>query len=259
MYSLDGDLMNTGIQNEFDFVLALNCKKIKDLNPMLLELIYEMFGDVKSNEIIKAWRNHFNQKTDILIKIGEKVKRISIKMGSRNSVHEESLITFVAFLRENKIPEKIIRKYLLFHYGDGTINGTGVVRNNSMFLRNVLKDYINDINYYFNNQSFIKSACDRFIIKGLVFDDKIDALIYGTPNDFLWIKRNDIYAIMKKKMCKYSSSPHIGFLTIQPLNRCINYNYKYEYARHKIQLKWYTLFDDIIDFMNDKVSSKLIT
>lgn len=53
MYSLDGDLMNTGIQNEFDFVLALNCKKIEELNPMLLELIYEMFVMLIITKLLK--------------------------------------------------------------------------------------------------------------------------------------------------------------------------------------------------------------
>ena len=46
-----------------------------------------------------------------------------------------------------------------------SLNATGVVRNNSLFLMNVLKDDINDINYYLNNHSFIKSVCNRFIIK----------------------------------------------------------------------------------------------
>lgn len=252
-------ILITGYQNEFDFVLSINRKKFCELNPLLSELIVGIFGNVDQNAIIKSWRNHYSQKTDVLIKIGDVIKRISIKMGSRNSVHQESLKTFISFLEENGVPRYIIEKYLIFHYGDGTLNGTGSKRYAAIYLRHSIKCDIDNINIFFNNKSLVKDVCDRFLIKGLIFNDRIDALVYGTPNDFLWIKSEDIYKLMEKKINNKCSSPHFGFLVVQPLNRCINYNNKYDYARHKVQLKWYTLFDDIMYFLNEKESSKLIT
>ena len=42
-------------------------------------------------------------------------------------------------------------------------------------------------------------------------------------------------------------------MTVQPKNRCLNYNTKYKKDRYCIQIKWYNLFDDIIENMNNKV------
>lgn len=40
---------------------------------------------------------------------------------------------------------------------------------------------------------------------------------------------------------------------MQPLDRCLNRNKKYEAKRFSIQVKWYNLVDDIIENMNNKV------
>ena len=51
-------------------------------------------------------------------------------------------------------------------------------------------------------------------------------------------------------MNKYCSAVHFGALVCQPLNRCLNYNNRYSYGRFYVQVKWYSLFDDIIESMN---------
>lgn len=47
---------------------------------------------------------------------------------------------------------------------------------------------------------------------------------------------------------------HFGPLFYQPMNRCLNYNEKYEHTRHKIQIKWYHLSDAIVEAMNERVA-----
>ena len=42
-------------------------------------------------------------------------------------------------------------------------------------------------------------------------------------------------------------------MVCQPKNRCLNYNTKYEKDRFCIQIKWYSIFDDIIENMNNRV------
>ena len=108
------------------------------------------------------------------------------------------------------------------------------------------------MNLWFNNEKILSSVCDRFLIRGLIYNDRIDALVYGTPNDFIWIKRDDIYKIIDIKKNNNCSAPHFGQLICQPLNRCLNRNPKYEYARDYVQIKWYSLFDDIIEYMNGR-------
>ena len=50
----------------------------------------------------------------------------------------------------------------------------------------------------------------------------------------------------------YSTAPHIGPLVCQPVQRCLNRNNKNEKYRHQYQIKWYSLYDDIIEYLNNK-------
>ena len=242
-----------GFDNEFEFVKRINNRTIKQLNILLQDLIINLFGKVNDKAIIKAWRNHYKQKTDVLIKINSTIKRISIKMGSRNSVHVEGINTFTKFLFDSGIPEKIVNNYLKFHFGDGTINGTGKNRLSAQEIKEMFQTEIDEINKYFNNSNFSKTITERFITKGLVYHDHVDALIVGKVDDFLVLYEKDIFNIIKSNFGYHCSSPHFGPLVCQPLNRCINRNSKYEYARYYVQIKWYSLFDNMIEFMNEKV------
>ena len=242
-----------GLDNEFEFVKYLNGKKIHELNPLFRELINELYNLKSEDYIIKCWRNHYKQKTDIFIKINNCMKGISIKKGMKNSFHVERISDFINFLKENKIDKEIIIEYLKYHYADGSIDGKGNKRLSIEDYKKNNQDVIDRINYYFNKEHILKNAIDRFIIKGKNSNYYIDALICGEVDDFIWISKKDIIKIVMSKRNDYSTAVHFGPMTIQPKNRCLNYNYKYEKDRYCIQVKWYNLFDDIIEFMNNKV------
>lgn len=242
-----------GYINEYNFVLEFNNKKVKELNPLLHDLVSAIFYDISEENIIKSWRNHYNQKTDIFLKIGDAIKGISIKMGSKNSVHVESIWEFERFLLEHDIPRNIICKYLEFHYADGTINNKGKNRLSSEEYKKNNQIKIDEINKYFNTDKIVSDAIDRFVLKGNNSEYPISAIILGEPNNFLWITKKDIIEILDSKRDKYCSSPHFSELVCQPMNRCINHNTKYEKYRRYVQIKWYSLFDNIIEQMNNKV------
>ena len=75
-------------------------------------------------------------------------------------------------------------------------------------------------------------------------------------DDFVWIKKEDIIKVILSKKDVYSSAVHFGPLTIQSLDRCLNYNPKYDKRRFCVQVKWYNLADDIIEFMNKRYMVK---
>ena len=81
-------------------------------------------------------------------------------------------------------------------------------------------------------------------------------MIYGEVDDFIFITKEDIRNIILRKKDDYSSTVHFSVLTVQPKNRCLNYNTKYEKDRFCVQVKWYNLFDDIIENMYLKEQSK---
>jgi len=68
-----------GTDNEYEFVKYLNGKKISQLNPMFRDLIDSIFPYEDDESIIKCFRNHYKQKSDILVLINNTMKGISIK------------------------------------------------------------------------------------------------------------------------------------------------------------------------------------
>lgn len=241
-----------GIDNEFEFVKYLNGKKVGELNPMFKGLIYDLYGEVKENEIIRSWRNHYQQKTDFFIKINENIKGISVKKGIKNSVHVERITDFIHFLIENRIERDIVIKYLRYHYADGSTNGKGTNRVSVQEYKKSHQLDIDEINKSLNQERILSLAIDRFITKGKNSNYYIDALIYGEVNDFFWILKNDIKELILSKKHQYSTGVHFGPISCQPKNRCLNYNEIYEKDRFCVQMKWYSLYDDIIEYMNNK-------
>ena len=242
-----------GYKNEYDFVLALNNKKVSELNPLFNSLIYGIFNNIDGNQIVKAWRNHYNQKTDVLIKINNVIKGISIKLGSRNSIHVEHIDSFIKYLKKNNISNEIINSFQKFHYADGTNDNTGIKRITAEEYKINHQQEIDNINKHFMNKELLINAIDRFVLKGNNSKYNILAIILGEPNNFVWLKKEDIIKILLSHIDSYCSSPHFSDLVCQPMNRCINYNLKYEKYRNYIQIKWYRLFDDIIEQMNNNV------
>ena len=48
-----------------------------------------------------------------------------------------------------------------------------------------------------------------------------------------------------------SSGVHVISFFIQLWNKNLNYNPKYEYCRNYVQVKWYSLFDDLMKIYNE--------
>ena len=225
----------SGINNEIEFVNYLNNKKIFELNPMFYSFIKDLFIDLNNEYIITCWKNTKPQKTDIFICINNTTKNISIKKGIKNSVHLERISDFVHFLIENNIDREIIIEYLKYQYADGTTNGTGKIRLSAIEYKKSYQNKIDLINKHFNKKDIIENAINRFILKSKNSDEEIDAIIYGIVEDFIWIKSEDIKKTIISKKDEYSTGVHFSSLTIQPMNRCLNKNIKYNSKRFCVQ------------------------
>ena len=242
-----------GFQNEKQFCNMLNDKKVKDLNPMLESFISDLYGNLDGDLLIKCRISYSDKKYDIVLTIDNIDKRISIKKGIKNSVHVEGISSFIHFLIENNIERKYVINYLKYHYADGTTNGSGKKRISVDEYKLSHQKEIDELNKVLNKEELLIKAVERFVIKGNISDKEIDALVYGTIYDFYWIKKKDIYKIILYKKDSYSTAVHFSCLTVQPLDRCLNNNPKYEKRRFCIQIKWYNLIDDIIGNINNKI------
>jgi len=246
----------SGKDNEYEFVKYLNNKQISQLNPMFRDLIDTLFYCKNEDSIIKCWLNHIKGKSDIFIKINGLIKGISIKKGNKNSIHVERISDFIHFLIENRVNKEIVIEYLKYHYADGSTNGKGTKRISAEEYKQENQSKIDKINQAFNNELLLKKAIERFITKGKNSNHHIAAIIYGEVNDFIWATKDDIENIMISKKDVYSGAIHLSLMTCQPKNRCLNYNKLYEKDRYCVQIKWYNIFDDIIEYKNKSVANQ---
>lgn len=240
--------MTEGYQNEIDFINEINNKKVKELNPLLYDLVKTLYPTIKDNEVITAKKYGRYAKTDIVITIRNKNKGLSIKMGYKNSVHVEHLNTFKRYLERKGITKNTIDKLYRYIYSDGTNNNTGEVRlSNAEYIEKYEED-IKELNIIFN---LLKSKLiDRFLIEtDINYRVKVDAIIHGTPNDFIWVTSDDVKNYLENEDI-ISTSLHTGKLYIQSWNKNIVRNTKYEHCRDYIQVKWFSMYDDLINIMS---------
>lgn len=192
------------------------------MNPLFHKFIIDLYGFFVENNVIKCFVDYNKRKYDIVIIINNIYKRISIKMGFNNSMHCEKISSFINFLRENKITNKIIVKYLKYHYGDGTIDGSGSKRLSVLEYKKLYQEDIDEINKKINNLNFLKKVAERFVLVGTINNYSIDCIIHGTVDEFIWIKRDNIEKIIISYINNYSTGVHFGPLSVQSHNRCSN-------------------------------------
>ncbi len=241
-----------GFQNEIEICDQLNNKHIYELDPMYRGFIEDLFNNIDECDLVKCTVDGSNKKYDIIISISNIKRYVSIKKGVKNSVHVEGISSFIHFLIQNRVRRDVIIEYLKYHYADGSTNGTGDYRLSAEEYKRDHQEKVDMINDEINHESLIMKAIDRFILKGNIGTKTIDAILFGVDDDFIWMKREDIIKTVISKKDVYSSAVHFGPLTVQPLDRCLNRNPRYEKKRFCIQVKWYNLADDIIESMNNR-------
>lgn len=244
---------NRGIFNELLIIEAINGKKVKNTNLLFQELFFSFFKDISYNDVVRAYKGMPNEKTDIVVKIKDQVMNISVKVGIKNSVHSEGIYSFIYFMKDLNFPSQIINKYLYYHYADGTMNGSGKNRISVAEYKEKHSSSIVDINKFFNNEENMEKISNRFIFKGLASENSlVDIILWGTPNDFLWVSRDETIKYLKRTVNILSTGVHFGRLSVQPANRCLNRNPKHERYRKKVEIKWYNIFDSIMMIMHER-------
>ena len=245
-------MKNYGIQNEYDFVLLFNNKTYTNLDNNSKEFFKDLYGDiVDSNTNINAWKNSVVQKTDVFIKYKGFIKRISLKCGNSNSIHHEQIQEFNLFLKKLGVPYKFINYYLNYHFGykrngDKTINYD--IKLTSEEYKKFYQNEIDCFNKEINKTKIIIDMVDRFLIRGKNSDYDIDALVYGTANNYVWLKKYDIYDLILYMRNKEYTSPHVSCLTIGPKKRNIDgksNNWKEKYI---VCIRWNFIKENIIEY-----------
>ena len=233
--------MQKGIKNEYAFARYLDNKKIKDLNHQSQELIFSLFGILDENQNIECWRSKYFEKADIKIKINGIIKGISIKTGEQCSMHQENKETFYKFLIKIGIPDNIINKFDNFMIG--IINNTKVSSKEYMSIKyQDIEEIITAFNKYYIKTNLII----RFLFQGndnQKYD--CDAIIHGEPSNFIWATKDEILSYLINTPSKLVGCIYVSNLNIKCYNRNLSNNKTYTRFQNDIQVKWYTLIEDI--------------
>lgn len=247
-------MQNYGYQNEVDFVNLFNNKKINDLDENSQLFLKDLFGfDIDENETIKCWKNKMVQKADIFIRYKNYVKGVSLKCGRSNSIHHEQVQEFSRYLGSLGIPYKVIDKYLSYHYGylkdeNGKTNFDKCLSADEY--KQLYQSEIDIFNSYVNKTRIIIDMIDRFIVRGRNSDYDIEALICGKVDDYVWIKKYDLYDLILSKRSYDFTSPHIACLTIGPKKRNVNRDPKYSQDRYLVCIRWNFIRESITEYKN---------
>ena len=237
--------MNNGLKLEYDFVYSINNKKYRELNNNLKSFIKELYNDITEESILKCEKIKAKDKSDIKIIFEDKIKNISLKSGNSVSVHVESVLSFITFLNDISINKNIINYLLLYHYGDDTIDGSGNNRLSGDEVKLRYKREISIFNKYVNYKNILIKVINRVLFEGVNKNNIVDYIYYGNIEYGIWSSRFDLLNYFVNNKSMNLITPHFSSFTYQNWCRNVVYNKKMESHRYYVQIKWFSIVNDI--------------
>lgn len=241
-------MRNNGLQNELEIVALLDGKLYRELPEFWQRRINQLDRDVREDDRIECYKCVYNQKADISIRIDNKKWNISIKSGYFVSVHSERISSFSGFLRSLGIEEELIETMKLYHYGDGTTDGTGEVRKSVAELKEELKDRIRVFNEAVNKKEVLSKIVLRFLCIGTPFQRSFVTHIYhGTKDYGELIDAKTMVDYICSGYPQTTTSIHFGPFIYCPAYRGVVDFDSNNVKRYYIEIKWPSLIRDIRD------------
>jgi hypothetical protein len=244
--------VNKGKTNELDIINMINLRSLEKMPKGLQNMLVLLFQS-GMNDKFKAFKINNEQKADIAIDLGSVRKYVSIKSGQDNSVHSESVVSLIQFLRTLGITQQTLKTILFFHYGDGTLDGSGLSRFTSAEIRKTHHRFLKAASRELSQPKHLRALIERFIVKGVdPTNVAIDGIYYGDTERGFFITTKDIYRIIIAKRHKVNGSINMGVLTYQPGSRNLWGIVGSEQKRQYAEIKWRHLDYDIIDAIATK-------
>lgn len=227
---------NTGLKNERQIIEYLNNKMFRYLNINMQRFIGYLFPGINDDRIIYCKKLANHAKGDIEIRSGSLKMIVSIKSGNGNSVHTERVSDFYKFLRSLGVDDMTLKFMLFYHFGDGTLNGTGLKRRDVSYLKTHFQDHIDEANDILNQKHIVEAVINRTLFGA---NNAVDFIYCGDVNSGVFASQNTIREYLLNNLNKKIPCLHFSELTYQPLKRCI-YSKVDDYKRYFIEIKWYT-------------------
>ena len=251
--------MNDGLDNELEIVREYNNKKICNLTSSQRKVIC-VLGNFNDNDVIHAEKIKGNYKPDIEFQLKKNGYKISVKKGNGNSVHQERIDTFISFCEEYlDMPSIVSESLLYFLYGDGTIDGSGDLKDRlgNEEVKERYRHEIEIVNEFFENCAI--DLLERFLIYGRFGKEtgKIAEYLYhGTAYEgaICPLNKKSIEYLSKQEK-KDESGIHVGLFNLQTWNRNLKGNPNYENRRDSIQIKCGIDFQTLIIDINEYIKN----
>lgn len=236
--------MNDGFINEKQLSEYISNKVFSEYNPNIQKFLQFTFGNKFNVNLPFITRKMGGPvKPDLCIIHNGIEKYISIKKGSGNSVHQESIDVFFPYF-QNMLGTELLNNLKLFHYGDDTTDDTGINRYNASECKSRYKEQVCNLNTNINIWSNLSHFLDRFLFVGNIGSLAVDVIYHGTIDSGLWASRSEIYDYIENN--KFSSNAiHFGPLTYQVWGRNEKRIAKHPDRRYVMQVKWGSITKDL--------------
>lgn len=245
--------LNDGLMNEEQIIRAINGKTYYELNANLQRLVNYLFPTLDRNRKINCCKAEDYTKPDICISQDDKSHYVSIKHGTAEQVHEERLDRFISYLKECGIDDYTIESYLLFHFGDGTIDGTGQTRLDHFNVFVKYNERILKLNEKFNeSREFVKNFANRVLFQGVnPLAIPADIIYHGDEEFGSFINKNQIMRHIELRKWGYMTSVvHIGPFILRPRARYPGREVKNDDSRRRVTVSYPKLSNDIMYIFN---------
>ena len=239
--------INDGILVEDEILTGLNNKRVSEINNNLRFLIRSLYGPLEDDEIVTCSKTDDSFKVDLIIGYKGVNKNVSVKTGRAQIVHNEILDNFTQFLANEGVSQETIDTIRLFHYGDGTTNGTGEQRFSYLKVAATLEERIKKANEELNyRKELVLKTMYHCVFKGAGEDNPlIDAIYFGTKDYGIMATRKQIIKHITKRNFAFYDNLHIGPLLLRPDARYVNKKIEDERKRNRIVAYWPNMNADI--------------
>ena len=158
---------NNGFRIETDIQKRIDGKGFSEIDFSMRNVLVSIDASIRENDEFTALKKEgqgLAKKTDLFVfRNGRNFSNLSIKSGTGNSVHQENIFKFVEFLSTLNVNQHQIDSLLFFHWGDGTLDGTGDIRHRIGTASKIISRYpqkINEIRHLFkkNKTAIVKRA-----------------------------------------------------------------------------------------------------
>lgn len=238
---------NHGRLKEDEMMINLNGKKVSEITPNLFHMMEELFGALEPNEVITCTQPEDYIKPDLLITYKGITKGISMKSSTSENVHTEYVSTFIDFLESIGVSKETRDTILLYHFGDGTKDGTGSNRMSLDEVRFRYRDLIKKANTELNEDpEIITKIVDRLVFDGVNPNAaKADALYHGDIYYGIVITRKQVHKHILRKVWDKYDNLHVGPLFLRAHARYVGVEVRNEKYHQHIDAKWARLIADM--------------